>query len=74
MDRVADSPALKDWLALISVRTGFIHVGSIVVPPFNTSGTPSGASTSISISILSPSSNHLVPSSLVRVSYQDSQG
>jgi len=73
MDRVADSPALNDWFALMSVLTGLYHVGAML-PPDTASGIPSGPSTSISISILSPSSNHLLPSSLVLVSYHDSQG
>ena len=69
MDRVADKPALNDWFADISVRTGLFHR---TLPGL--SGFPSGPFTSTVISISSPSGNHLVPSVLVRVSYHDSQG
>ena len=40
MDRVADSPRLKDWFALMSVRTGLYHDGVISPPLSTTSGTP----------------------------------
>jgi len=45
-ERVPDRPTLNDWFALISVRTGLNHIGSIVVLPLSTSGTPSGLSIS----------------------------
>ena len=74
MDKVADSPALNDWFALMSVLIGFIHVGVMEPFPSTISGTPLGPSISISICISSPSSNHLLPSALVLVSYQSSHG
>ena len=74
MDRVAESPKLKLWFALMSVRTGLYHDGVIVPPLSTTSGTPLGLSMSWMILISAPSSNHLVPSALVLVSYQSSQG
>jgi len=46
MDRVADSPRLKDWFALMSVRTGLNHVGVISPLPSTISGTPLGLSIS----------------------------
>ena len=46
MERVADNPALKDWFALISVRTGLNHDGVISPPLSTTSGTPLGLSMS----------------------------
>ena len=46
MDRVADSPRLKDWFALMSVRTGLNHDGTIFPPLSTTSGTPLGLSIS----------------------------
>jgi len=74
MDRVADSPKLRLWFALMSVLIGLYHVG-VILPPLPTiSGTPSAVGTSTSICISSPSGNHLVPSSLVLSSYHVSQG
>ena len=46
MDRVAESPRLKDWFALMSVRTGLNHDGVISPPLSTTSGTPLGLSIS----------------------------
>ena len=46
MDRVADSPRLKDWFALMSVRTGLNHVGVISPLASTISGTPLPPSTS----------------------------
>jgi hypothetical protein len=46
MERVADNPALKDWFALMSVRTGLNHDGVISPPLSTTSGTPLGLSIS----------------------------
>ena len=46
MDRVADSPRLKDWFALMSVRTGLNHVGVITPLASTISGTPLALSTS----------------------------
>ena len=78
MDRVAESPRLKDWFALMSVRTGLYHDGVILPPLSTTSGTPLGLSTSSMIVISVPSGNHLTvsPASLVYVlsSYHVSQG
>ena len=46
MDRVAESPRLKDWFALMSVRTGLNHVGVISPSASTISGTPLALSTS----------------------------
>jgi len=46
MDRVALSPRLNDWFALMSVRTGLNHDGVISPPLSTTSGTPLGLSIS----------------------------
>ena len=46
IDRVADSPRLKDWFALMSVRTGLNHDGVISPPVSTISGTPLAPSTS----------------------------
>ena len=74
MDRVAESPKLKLWFALMSVRIGLYHDG-VIVPPLSTiSGTPLALSMSCMIVMSAPSSNHLVPSSLVLSSYHSSQG
>ena len=74
MDRVAERPKLNDWFALMSVRTGLYHDGVILPPLSTTSGTPLGLSMSWMIVMSAPSSNHLVPSSLVLLSYHVSQG
>ena len=78
MDRVAESPRLKDWFALMSVRTGLYHDGVILPPLSTTSGTPLGLSISSMIEMSDPSGNHLTvsPASLVYVlsSYHVSQG
>ncbi len=75
---------LKDWFALMSVRTGLYHDGVISPPVSTISGTPLGLSISWMILISDPSGNHLITSpevlpsvpadTYVLSSYQGSQG
>jgi hypothetical protein len=44
IESVAESPMLKDWFALMSVRTGLYHVGARL-PSDTASGMPSPAGT-----------------------------
>lgn len=64
-ERVPERPTLNDWFALMSVRTGLNHDGSIFPPLSTTSGTPLGLSISWMILISDPSGNHLITSPIV---------
>jgi len=78
IESVAESPRLKLWFALMSVRTGLNHDGVISPPASTTSGTPLGLSISWIIVMSDPSGNHLTVAPLSSVyvlsSYHSSQG